>query len=265
LSALPSWIDGRVLPPGDPGLRADDSAFLQGRGCYTTTRIVAGRPLWPERHARRLARDARRLGLGLVEESRAAAALEELGRAAFGEGDGVVRLQASRDAEGRLHLTGIPRPLGPEPETWSAVVSPLPHPGPMPWGGAKVTGRLLDAVAREGAAKIGADEALLVDREGFLVEGTRCNLLFAAGDGALAALPLERGAVAGVAQEIVRERIPDLATWDLRVEELTALRELIAVNAVRGARPIVKVDGRPVGTGRAGPGAERVARALGEI
>ncbi|GAG47375.1 unnamed protein product, partial [marine sediment metagenome] len=39
-------------------VRADDSAFSEGRGCYTSVRIQAGRPRFAERHVQRLQRGA---------------------------------------------------------------------------------------------------------------------------------------------------------------------------------------------------------------
>ncbi len=43
---------------------------------------------------------------------------------------------------------------------------------------------------------------------------------------------------------------------------LRAAQEIIAVNAVRGARPVVELDGAPVADGRPGPWSERFAEAL---
>ena len=49
---------------------------------------------------------------------------------------------------------------------------------------------------------------------------------------------------------------------DVSRETLHAARELVAVNAVRGARPITELDGRPVGNGRPGPLARQLALTL---
>ena len=49
---------------------------------------------------------------------------------------------------------------------------------------------------------------------------------------------------------------------DLHRRTLEEARELIAVNAVRGARPVIELDGKPVGDGRAGPAALRLRKIL---
>ena len=97
-----------------PVVRADDSAFSEGRGCYTSVRIQAGRPRFAARHARRLVHGAAELGLGPLEVADVLRALAELAKAAFDDGDGIVRLEASRDGDGKLHLVGVPRALGPD-------------------------------------------------------------------------------------------------------------------------------------------------------
>jgi branched-subunit amino acid aminotransferase/4-amino-4-deoxychorismate lyase len=255
------WVDGRLRPLGAPALRADDLAFSEGRGCFTTTRVRAGRPVRIERHVERLCRDAACLGLGRLEPEVCRRALIELAAAAFGDGDGVVRLQASRDAEAQLHLVALPRALPAPKPAWTAVVAPFPHPGAaQPCPGAKTSGRLVYALALEAAQRAGADEAVLIDAAGYLVEGAISNLVWADADGVVATPPLSRGAVAGVTRALVRERAPEIEERDVHAN--TRVQELIALNAVRGAIPIVQLDGRPVGAGRPGPAAKYLAELL---
>jgi len=243
-------------------LRADDSAAAGGRGVYTSARIANGVVRHGERHARRLARDAAALDLGRIDPSRCLEAFGTLGVAAFGAGAGVVRLQASRDGDGNTHLLGVTRELGPARDAWRALDAGFAHPGLAPWGGAKVTGHLHHVVARDAATRAGADEALLFDAAGRLVEGARSNLVALLADGTLATPPAARGGVAGVALAIVREREPALVERDLGRDELAAARELVALNAVRGAVAIVRLDAAPVGDGVPGGCARRLAALL---
>jgi branched-subunit amino acid aminotransferase/4-amino-4-deoxychorismate lyase len=256
------WVDGELVDAGTAAVRADDSAFRSGRGCYSTGRFAGGRVRFGERVVRRLARDARTLGLGEVDEGFCLAGMLALGRAHFGDGEGVVRMQASRDGAGSLHLVGVTRPVGPEPAEWRAISSPFPHEGPAPYSGAKVTNHLLFAMALEGAARAGVNEVALFDAEGFLIEGARSNFVLALGDGGLATPTLRRGGVAGVAREILLESLPEIAEAELHRRTLGEIRELIAVNAVRGARPVVELDGEPIGDGSPGPAALRLREAL---
>lgn len=256
------WADGELLPLELPVVRADDSAYCEGRGCYTTVLIQAGRPRFAARHARRLAQGAAELGLPRLEEAAVLRALAELAKAAFEGGDGIIRLEASRDGDGGLHLIGVPRALGAAGSEWSAVLAPFPHAGPGPRAGLKLTGRLRLALAAELAREAGADEALLLDAGGCLVEGSRSNLVVVSQRGEARTPPLARGAVAGVARAVLLERVSGLGEADVARAELVAAAEIIAVNAVRGALPITRLDGQPVGDGRPGPWAGRLAAAL---
>jgi len=74
--------------------------------------------------------------------------------------------------------------------------------------------------------------------------------------------PLARGAVRGVALEAALAAGVPLAPRDVTRADCRALRELVATNAVRGARPIVALDSAPVGDGRPGPLAAALAAAL---
>jgi len=257
-------VDGHLEDAARPVVRSDDSAWLEGRGGYTSVRIERGRPRFAARHAARLARAARELRLGELSEERVLRALAELSRAAFGEGgSGVVRLQASRDARG-LHLVGVPRELGPEPAEWSAISVRWPAAGPGAAGGLKVAGRLALALAADAARDAGADEALILDAAGRLVEGARTNAFLVDATGRRSTPPLALGAVAGVAREVLIERVPELVERVVLERELRSAREIVVANAVRGARPVVRLDGLPVGDGRPGPWAARLEAALGE-
>ncbi|MCP4793492.1 MAG: hypothetical protein GY882_09210, partial [Actinomycetia bacterium] len=48
-----SWVDGRLLAPGEAALRADDHAIVVGDGVFETTKVVGGVPFALSRHLRR--------------------------------------------------------------------------------------------------------------------------------------------------------------------------------------------------------------------
>jgi len=243
-------------------VRADDSAFTEGRGCYTSARVVKGAARFADRHAARIARSAGELGLGTVEPERVLRALTELAREAFGEADGVVRVQASRDGDGALHLVAVPRGLGDEPAVWRAVVVDLRHAGGGLAAGIKVSSRLTMALAGDAAQQAGVEEALLLDGEGFLVEGSRSNIVVVPAGGPPGTPPAAAGAVSGIARGLALERVPELVEAPVSEAALRGAAEIVAVNAVRGASPIIAVDGAPVGDGRPGPWSARLAEAL---
>jgi len=246
---FPCWVDGALCSAEDARICADDSAYTEGRGCYTSARVTRGEVRFEARHTERLVRDARAIGLHGIDPQGVSSALRQLAAAAFSEDEGIVRLQASRDAAGAVHLVGVARALGDDRPEWRAIRAPQVHDGGVVAGGPKLAGRLVLALAWEAARAAGAQEALLFDREGYLVEGSRSNLIVCRADGALVTPPLARGAVAGIARAILLARMRELREADVVAGELPKAREIIAVNAVRGARPIVTLDTQSVGEG----------------
>ena len=256
------WVDGKLLPGKRAVVRADDSAFREGRGCLTTLRIAAGRPRFVDRHVERLQDGAKALRLGEVAEATIRRALAELGEATLPNGEGVIRLQVSRDANGATHLIGTARGLGDDPSEWSAIIVALAHDGTSLADGMKVTSRLTLSLAAEDARAAGVDEAVLLDANEHLIEGASSNLFVASREGALWTPPIPSGAVAGIARTLALERIPEIEERDIAKPELLEAQELIAVNAVRGARPITRLNDRKVGKGQPGPWSARLADAL---
>jgi len=211
-----------------------------------------------ERHVERLRRDARRLGLPLPDRSEIEELLVAAASRAFGSDSGIIRIDWSRAEHApEPRLTASHRALGPVQEAWRAITARTLHPGPEPNGGAKAIGFEAYERARSEKCEAGVDEALLFDAHDRLVEGARSNLVLVGEEGLPLTPALELGPVEGLALEIAREGLPELRFARITREEVSRAREIVAVNAVRGAVAIVELDGRAVGAGKS---AEMFAR-----
>jgi branched-subunit amino acid aminotransferase/4-amino-4-deoxychorismate lyase len=254
------WLDGRLIDDTHPMLATLGQPSGTGElSCYTTAKVTAGRALHPDYHARRLQRDAKSIGLDAFDPFLVFRAFEELGRAVFANAVGVVRIEAlARVRSPGVSLLATSRPIGTERDSWSAITAPMTHPGPTLHAGAKLTGRKVFDEARTASNKAGVDEALLFDENKQLVEGARTNLLIVDRLGNLIVPDPALGAVAGIALEMITERVPELEIATPGPSVLADARELIAVNAVRGARSIILLDGRDIGDGSPGPWGRRL-------
>jgi branched-subunit amino acid aminotransferase/4-amino-4-deoxychorismate lyase len=213
--------------------------------CYTTARWSGTRVALGRRAAERLARDAAALGLGRIDVEFALGELVRHAAQRFGTAPGIVRLEARRDERGALALVATTRALGPDPASWRAVAAP--HAGPHPQApGAKLARPDVEA-AREAAQAAHADEALMFDAQGRLVEGARANVLVVGADGALLTPALALGPVRGLALAVLRESLPEIEDAALTRADLARAAEVIALSSVRGAKPIVQLDGATLG------------------
>lgn len=258
------WLNGRLVEEADPGLRAlDASRSADALTCITTARVTAGRARHQAYHVRRLVRDAHTLGLGSVDPGQVGDAFAQLGRAAFGDSSGIVRIEVRPgSSRGCATLHATARPIGDETPLWSARIAPTVHPGPRPFSGAKLGSDAAYEEARAFSARNRVNESLIFDALGRLVEGARSNIVIVRRDGTLVTPDLALGAVAGIAREILCERTAKLAIETIDRDALETAREVIAVNAVRGARPITRLDDRIIGGGVAGPWARQLDATL---
>lgn len=126
---------------------------------------------------------------------------------------------------------------------------------------AKGTGQYLNSVlAKQEALATGYDEALLLNMDGNVSEGSGENL-FLIRDGAVITPPVSSGILDGITRASVMEL---LASEGVEVKEAVLTRgelygadELFFTGTAAEVTPIREVDDRPVGTGKPGPVTKR--------
>jgi len=259
------WLNGRLIQAAEARIDPADRGFTLGDGLFETIRIKDRLPRHLSRHLHRLGAGAGLLRLPLPYDATdltdAMAAL--IGAA--GVDDGVLRLTLSRGTGAR----GVLPPADARP-TLLMTVAPAAHmTAPVSAIVARSTRRnehsplsrlkslnYLDSIlARQEAAERGADEALLLNAAGRLAESSVANL-FLSIDGRLLTPPLADGALPGIRRALILER-HDAAEAPLTLEDLARADEAILTNSL-GLRPLVAVDGSPVGAGTPGPALARL-------
>lgn len=122
---------------------------------------------------------------------------------------------------------------------------------------AKVTGGYVNSVlAKTAALRAGYDEAILLNAEGLVAEGSGENL-FMVRDGVIYTPPTSAGALDGITQDSVRTLLAD-GGYDVREATVTRTDlyyadELFFTGTAAEVTPIREVDDKPVGTGKPGP------------
>lgn len=248
------WLDGELLPLADAGVSVLDRGLLLGEGCFETLKAVHGVPFALRRHLERLRAGARALALDLPWSD------DEL-RGAVHEVLHADPVHATPQTRLRITLTGGPAPLGPgtpaEPSPSVLVTcgpldapsaaavartSPWPVNERSPLAGVKHSSRAELVLALAHARAQGADEALLANTAGRLVEGTGSNV-FVAIDGRLLTPALRSGCLPGVTRSLVLE-VTDAEEADLPIEVLATADEVLLTSSTRDVQPVASVDGR---------------------
>jgi len=120
----------------------------------------------------------------------------------------------------------------------------------------KTTGLLAQSLARQQAKNAGADEAWMVDANGFVTEGASCNAWIVTGDGKLVTRPAESGILRGITREVAMETARrsglNFEERPFTVAEAQTAREAFQTSASGLVMPVVKIDGKPVDSGASG-------------
>lgn len=122
---------------------------------------------------------------------------------------------------------------------------------------AKGTGGYLNSIlAKSEAVRAGFDEAILLNREGFVSEGSGENI-FVVKDGVVATPPVSDGCLGGITRDAVIQILCDnghqLVERSVTRSELYYSDEILLCGTAAEVTPVKEVDGRPVGSGRPGP------------
>ena len=111
------------------------------------------------------------------------------------------------------------------------------------------------------ARRAGADEALFLDTESHCSEASASNLFMWTG-GTLVTPPISCGALPGITRATVVElaRRLDLPTSEraFALDELLEADEAFLTSSLRGLAPLVRVNTRPIGSGRPGHTSRRL-------
>jgi branched-chain amino acid aminotransferase len=122
---------------------------------------------------------------------------------------------------------------------------------------AKGTGQYINSVMAKGeAVRRGYDEALLLNHDGFVTEGSGENLFLVRG-GAVITPPTSSGALAGITRDTVmallREDGIDVREDRVGRADIYYADELFFTGTAAEVTPIREIDDRPVGSGEPGP------------
>ena len=284
-----AWVDGALRPLADVRVSPLAHGLHYGTGVFEGVRAYlqeggGGGVFRLREHTERLEQSARILGLELgytVDELVAATldvlranSMEEayvrpfafLGEGGLGiaAGDNPVHVMIAAWAWGRY--------LGEDALQEGVAVAITGHERPTQNAAplrAKVTGGYVGSfLAKRKALAMGMHEALVLDRDGYLAEGSGENLFWVK-DGVLRTPPDEAPILLGITRATVLTLAEDLGV-EIAFErpgrsDLYAADELFLTGTAAELTPVREVDGRRIGGGGRGPITERLQDAYFDL
>jgi branched-chain amino acid aminotransferase len=227
-------VDGRISPTAEAVVPLRDDGLYRGDGAFEVIRLYNGKPFALVDHVDRLERSGAAIQLEFDRsalESEIEALLAELGDA-----DGQLRLIVTRGGR-RLAMT---EPIPAHAETISlATVAYCPS---IILNGVKSLSYAANMQATRLAKTQGADEAVLVQPNGIVLEPPTSSIFWVSPQGGLRTPALDNG----VLESITRDRLIkalDVEEGAWPVADLRAASEAFITSSTREIQPVSAIDG----------------------
>jgi branched-chain amino acid aminotransferase len=248
----PVLIDGLPSDAADAAISVFDIGFQRGYGCFEAMRAYNGQVFRLDQHLTRLEMSAQKLRLPTPDRDTIAGWCRGLAGEA---GNGVIRVFISGGTD--------PKRLGSDSRTVAFAESANPGPSAMqlqtrtaPWHsdgewfeltGAKALSYGFNLAASVAAQEDGFDDALLMGRDGHVLEGPTFSVGWIS-DGIL----YTPGLTLGILESITRAAVIDVAArigMSVRqgfygLDVVWAAEEVVAMSTVREVAAVGRVDGQ---------------------
>ncbi|MBI5903049.1 MAG: aminotransferase class IV [Deltaproteobacteria bacterium] len=270
------YMNGVIAPEDEARVSVFDRGFNYGDGLFETMKARGAEVLFLKEHLNRLKEGAGAIGIplktlkGLDADIRRGALHELLRKNGIGNALSYIKIivtggdAPAPGALARPTTVIVCRPIDEknvlrrQKRGVKAVVVKDLRPA-IPW--VKSLNYLPNILARAEAERKGAYEAIFTGADSSLLEGASTNLFLVEGGRVKTPPARRRGAVGGVLPGIMRGKVMELALREgirviespLYVEDLAKAEEAFLTNSIFDIVPLLSVDSRPVGCGKAGP------------
>ena len=272
-----AYVNGRYLPAREAKIGIEDRGYQFADGIYEVCEVRGGRLVDERRHLERLRRSLAELRIRTPVAPAALAVIMHETVRRNRVRDGIVYVQVTRGVARRDHafpspdtapsliVTARNLDIAANEARAAAGIAVVTVPDDR-WARVdiKTIALLPNVLAKQAARERGAAEAWFVDRDGHVTEGASTNAWIVTRDGRVVTRPADKGILRGITRTVLIEAVKAqglaLDERSFTVDEAYAAREAFVTAASMIVMPVVRIDGRPVGDGSAGP----IARALRE-
>ena len=265
-----AYVNGRYRPHRDAVVHIEDRGYQFADGVYEVCEVADGHLVDERRHMERLQRSLKELRIDAPMTLPALSAVLHETVRRNRVANGIVYLQITRGVARRDHafpaadtppaLVVTAKNLDPSRnariarEGMAVVMVPDNR-----WARVdiKSVSLLPNVLAKQAAREQGAREAWFVDAHGFITEGSSSNAWIVTKERKLVTRPADQAILRGISRTVLLDAIRAeglvLEERPFKVAEALAAEEAFVTSASQIVLPVVRIDGRPVGTGAPGP------------
>jgi D-alanine transaminase len=271
-----SYINGEFLPHEKATIHIEDRGYVFSDGVYEVALIKNSVFIDWKEHCERLqySLDGLRIGYKV-----SAADLEKLVRQLLEKNnlsDAVLYLQITRGVAKRDHQ--FPNPL-PKPALVMMVSPAKALPEEQYANGIKAItlpderwkrrdfktiSLLPNTLAKQQAVEAGVGEAILVEDDGFITEGSATNFFIIDKSGSLRTHPLNQRILGGITRigvlKVAREAGIKILETAFTKEELLSAKEAFITSTTKHILPVTNIDGKNIGDGKVGEVSKELMR-----
>jgi D-alanine transaminase len=269
-----AYVNGRYLPHRDAQVHIEDRGYQFADGCYEVVAMRNGAFIDAGLHLQRLRRSLAALSIAFSMNDAALMVVMNEVAQRNGVHEGFVYIQITRGVATRdFAFPGRTRPslvmtarskLLVDPKLMASGIKVITIPDQR-WArpDIKSVSLLPNALGKEAAKKAGAYEAWQVDRDGNVTEGTSSNAWIVTKAGEVVTRQADQGILNGVTRlgllRVIAAAGLRLAERPFSVAEAKQAAEALLTSSTNFVVPVVRIDDTPVGDGKPGPVAQKLA------
>ena len=252
-----AYINGNFVPLKDAKVSILDRGFRYGEGLFETVCIEEGKAIFLKEHFERLRNSAKALNLNLpLNFEQVAKIIDKLLRdSSLGKGVLNIYLTATDEADRKTNFIitvkdEIRYKESDYKKGFTAIISSIRIDSSLSINSHKTLSFLPHILAKKEVKEKGVDEAILLNTDGFVLEGTTRNIFMVKGD-KLITPPIGSGILPGITRAKILQIAPSLG---LKVEEklvkadfLKFSDEVLLTSSLIEVMPVVKVDNTLIG------------------
>ena len=268
------YVDGEFVPENEAVVSAKDIAVLRGYGAFDFMRTYNRRPFHLEDHIKRLRNSCHIIGLDLKWSD------EEIAQAV---NDTMDKNPDHEEANIRIVVTGGESSSGVLPEGKGKLIVMVTHKHACPeWWytdgvsimtigverylpEAKSINYLNAVMAGQKAQKADCIEAVYVDRNNRVLEGTTTNIFGIIGNKIVTP---GKDILGGVTRNVLLDMVKDtyeVEIRDIKKEELKDFEEIFITASNKEVVPVVKIDDLVIGSGKPGVKTKGIIESFNEL
>jgi D-alanine transaminase len=262
------YVNGEYLPEENAKISVFDRGFLFADGVYEVAAILQGQLIDNKQHMGRLRRSLKELNMPSPGDDASIEAIQKELIRINHVNEGVVYLQVTRGAADRNFT--FPEDSAPSLVLFTQEKDIIDLPAAktgiaivttedIRWGrrDIKTVALLAASMAKMFALSSGADDAWLVDRNGYITEGCSSNAYIVTHDGTIITRQLSNDILHGITRNAVLQLADkeglQLIEQPFTVEDACQAQEAFTTAAGIFVLPVIKINNKVLGDGKPGP------------